>query len=129
MTKKIFCFALSTMLLRLCFSAEAQQSTGKVPRVGFLVISSSSDSETVLRHDAFRQGLGYLGYVEGKNINIEYRYAEGKLERLPKLAAEIVRRNVDIIVAANATVARAVKRNDSHRNGCLWGSYKRRVGG
>jgi putative tryptophan/tyrosine transport system substrate-binding protein len=77
--------------------AQAQQPT-KVPRVGFL--GASSPSAISGRLDAFRQGLRALGYVEGKNILIEYRYAEGKLDRLPALAADLVRVKVDVMVLA-----------------------------
>src|SRR6266545_6950556 len=66
--------------------AQAQQPA-KIPRIGFL--SSSSPSTNAARTEAFRQGLRELGYVEGKNIVIEYRSAEGKLDRLPALAAEL----------------------------------------
>lgn len=102
-------FALSlvgAMLFALCVSTEAQQ-TKKVPRIGWLGISSlSSDS---IRIEAFRHGLRELGYIEGKNIVIEYRYAEGSLDRLPELAAELVRLNVDIIVARATPAVRAAK--------------------
>jgi hypothetical protein len=80
------------MLLALSFPAEAQQ-TKKVPRIGFVSASRQPWDE------AFRQGLHELGYVEGQNITIEYRYAEGKFERLPDLAGELVRLKVDVIVA------------------------------
>ena len=86
--------------------AEAQQ-TAKVPRIGFLVTgSSSSDS---IRIEAFRQGLHELGYVEGKNITIEYRFADGRLERLPDLAAGLVRLKVDVIVTSGTAGALAAK--------------------
>ena len=111
MSKKITGLALCAMLFALCLPAEAQQPAGKIPRIGLLAISSASNSETRLRHDGFRQGLRDLGYVEGKNINIEYRYADGKLERLPELAEELVRLKVDILVANNATVAQAAKKS------------------
>ena len=94
------------MLFALCFSAEAQQPT-KVPRIGYL--SAASPSANAARIEAFRQGLRELGYVEGKNIVIEWRYAEGKLDRLPALAAELVRLKVDIIVTAGPTATRAAK--------------------
>ena len=61
---------------------EAQQPGAKVPRIGFLTTGSASDPLNALRLDAFRQGLRELGYVQGKNINIEYRYADGRSERL-----------------------------------------------
>jgi putative ABC transport system substrate-binding protein len=86
--------------------AEAQQPT-KVPRIGYLSPTSPSVSPT--RIEAFRQGLRELGYVEGKNIVIEYRYAEGKFDRLPALAAELVRLKVDLIVTTGPTVTHAAK--------------------
>ena len=111
--KSIFYIALSTVLFSLSVRVEAQQPPRKVPLIGFLNTSSASNSETLVRLDAFRQGLHDLGYVEGKNINIEYRYADGKLERLPKLAEELVRLKVDLVVAANATVAQAAKKSST----------------
>ena len=106
MSKKFFGFALGALLFALCFPAEAQQPT-KIPRIGFLAATSPSAIST--RIEAFRQGLGELGYVEGKNIVIEYRYAEGNLDRLPALAAELVRLNVDVIVTGGAANTRAAK--------------------
>jgi putative ABC transport system substrate-binding protein len=106
MNKKITILTLCAMLLGLCGSAEAQQPT-KIPRIGFLAATSPSAIST--RIEAFRQGLGELGYVEGKNIVIEYRYAEGNLDRLPALAAELVRLNVDVIVTGGAANTRAAK--------------------
>ena len=97
MTKKIILLALCSMLLAPCSAAEAQQAT-KVPRIGYLTASSFSAQSA--RIEAFRQGLRELGYIEGKNIVIEYRSAEAKLDRLPALAAELVHLNVDLIVAA-----------------------------
>jgi putative ABC transport system substrate-binding protein len=86
-SKGVFSSALCAMFLALCVSAEAQPPK-KVPRVGFLI--GGSASATSGRTEAFRQGLRELGYVEGKNIVNEYRYAEGKLDRLPALAAELL---------------------------------------
>jgi putative ABC transport system substrate-binding protein len=86
--------------------AQAQQP-GKIPRIGFL--AGASPSTNVPRHEAFRQGLRELGYVEGKNIVIEYRYAEGKPDRYPGLAAELVRLKVDIILTAGPGPTRAAK--------------------
>src|ERR1700752_2033745 len=83
-------------------TAQAQQPT-KIPRIGFLI--TSSPSVIAPRIDAFRQGLRELGYVEGKNIVIERRHAEGKLERLPALAAELVRLKVDVLVSSGPTEA------------------------
>ncbi len=86
--------------------AEAQQPT-KVPRIGFLGAVSPSASSALI--EAFRQGLRELGYVEGKNIVIEWRHHEGKLDRLPALAAELVRLKVDVIVTAGPPATRAAK--------------------
>jgi len=98
---------ISTLVLGLLVAplpTEAQKA-GKVPRVGYL--SAASRSALTARTEAFRQGLRELGYVEGKNIVIEYRYAEGKLDRMSGLAAELVRLKVDIIVATGTTPSRA----------------------
>ena len=106
MTKKVFCIALCTMLFALCFPAQAQQPA-RIPRIGILIASSASAYSA--RVEAFRQRLRELGYVEGKNITIEYRYAEGKLERLPDLAAELARLRVDVIVTAGPAILAAKK--------------------
>ena len=97
---------LCAMLFALCSSAATQQPA-KVPRIGFL--GATSPSAISARLDAFRQGLRELGYVEGKNILIEYRYAEGKLDRLPVLAAELVRLKVDVMVLAGPASIRPAK--------------------
>ena len=94
------------MLLALPFPAQAQQPT-KIPRIGYL--SFGSDSGFSARSEAFRQGLRELGYVEGKTILIEWRHAEGKLDRLREVAAELVRLKVEIIVTAAPTSTRAAK--------------------
>jgi putative ABC transport system substrate-binding protein len=83
------------------------QQTGKVWRVGYLAAGAGSENLTYL--NAFRQGLRDLGYVEGRSITIDYRWGEGKYERLPKLADEFVHMKVDVIVAANAPSAQAAK--------------------
>ena len=106
MTKKIYRIALCTMLFALSLSAEAQQPT-KIPRIGYLLGVSLSASST--RTEAFRQGLRDFGYVEGNNIIIEWRSAEGKFDRLPALAAELVRLKVDVIVTAGPIPTRAAK--------------------
>jgi putative ABC transport system substrate-binding protein len=113
MKQNYFCIAFGALFLALSVRVEAQQQPAKVPRIGFLTLSSASDPQTALRHDAFRQGLRDLGYVEGKNINIDYRYADGKLERLPGLAEELVRLRVDVLVASSATVAEAAKKSSA----------------
>ena len=86
--------------------AQAQQP-GKVPRIGYLTASSLSVNSA--RIEAFRQGLRELGYIEGKNIVIEWRSSEGKADRLPALAAELVRLKVDIIVTSGPVATRAAK--------------------
>src|SRR5262245_20555551 len=83
------------LLFALCFSAEAQQPT-KVPRIGYLSARDSASESA--RSEAIRLALRELGYIDGQNIAIEYRYAEGKLDRLPELAVALVRLKVDIIV-------------------------------
>ena len=94
------------VLLAVAVIAEAQQPA-KVPRIGFLTVASAS--AIAARHEAFRQGLRELGYVEGKNIIIEYRHAEGKPDRLPAVAAELVRLKVDVIVTTGPSGTRAAK--------------------
>ncbi|HEV8342379.1 MAG TPA: ABC transporter substrate-binding protein, partial [Candidatus Binatia bacterium] len=104
--KKISCLALGALLLGFSVPAEAQQPT-KIPRIGFLAAVSSSTISA--RTEAFRQGLRELGYVEGKSFVIEWRYAEGKPDRLPALAAELVRLKVDVIVTAGPAATRPAK--------------------
>jgi len=105
MKTKIAVLALSAVLFALCASVNAQQP-GKVFRIGFLDISASGSAVLV---DAFRQELGKLGWIEGKNIAIEYRFAEQKNERLPELAPELVRLKVDLIVTTAAPQSLAAK--------------------
>jgi putative ABC transport system substrate-binding protein len=107
---KVIGVALCAMLFALCLSAEAQQPK-KVPRIGFL--SGVSPSVISPRIEAFRQGLRELGYVEGKNIVIEWRFAEGKSDRFPALAAELVRLKVDVIVSAGPPLTRSAKQATS----------------
>ena len=122
MQKRIFGLALGVMLSALCLRAEAQQPTGKVPRIGFLHNGSVSDTTTALRFDAFRQGLGALGYVEGKTIIIDSRYAEGKPERLPELAEHLVRLKVELFVVPNDLTARAAKKATTTIPIVMWSS-------
>jgi putative ABC transport system substrate-binding protein len=98
------------MLLALCSFAQAQQSKN-VPRIGYL--RQGSPNSAKLEDEAFRQGLRDLGYVEGKTILIEYRYAEGKIERVPDLAMELVGLKVDAIVTGGTRAARAAKQATS----------------
>jgi putative ABC transport system substrate-binding protein len=107
MTKKIIFLALCSMLLAPCSAVEAQQST-KVPRIGYL--TAQSPFSVAARVEAFRQGLRELGYVEGKNIIIESRYAEGKLDRSPALVAELVVLKVDVIVSGGPQTTRLAKK-------------------
>ena len=107
MARKLSIFIFVTVILASVLFAHAQQPA-KIPRIGYLTASSLSANPT--RVEAVLQGLRELGYIEGKNIVIEWRYAEGKLDRLPTLAAELVRLKVDIIVTAGASVTRAVKK-------------------
>ena len=104
MNRKVSCLALVALLLGLGFSAQAQQAQ-KIPVVGFL--SGASPSVTQSDIDALRQGLRDLGYIEEKNIVIEYRYAEGREGGLSDLAAELVRLNVDVIVTGATIAVRA----------------------
>src|SRR5574341_382571 len=97
MKKKITVLTLCALLFALCKPVEAQQAK-KVPRIGYL--SNSDPARESTRSEAIRLALRKLGYIEGQNIAIEYRYAEGKIDRLPELAAELVRLKVDIIVVA-----------------------------
>ena len=107
MTKKIFFLALCSLLLAPCSTVYAQQ-TSKVARIGFLDSSTASGMAVLV--DAFRQELSKLGWIEGKNITIEYRFAEQKLERAPELAADLVRLKVDLIVVTTGQSALAAKK-------------------
>ena len=107
MVGKIFVWLLPTVLLATVSSAAVQQPT-KVVRIGFLDGSTASGMAVLAA--AFRQELSKLGWIEGKNITIEYRFAEQKNERLPELAADLVRLKVDLIVVAGNTSALAAKR-------------------
>ena len=95
---------LWSTLLATCYPAQAQQPP-KSPRIGFL--TAGSPSTIAARIDALREGLRELGYVEEKNILIEWRFAEGNPDRLPALMTELVRLNVDVIVSAGAAVTRS----------------------
>ena len=107
MTKIAVHFMLCAMLFALCFPAEAQQP-GKVVRIGYLDLSTASASAALL--EAFRQELRKFGWNEGKNITIEYRFADQNSEGLPELAAELVRLKVDLIVVSGAPPALAAKK-------------------
>jgi ABC-type uncharacterized transport system substrate-binding protein len=100
----VFCLPLTLLLLTV---AEAQQ-LAKMPRIGFL--NALFPTTNPARIEAFRQGLRDVGYVEGKNIVIEYRYAERKVDRLPALAAALVRLKVDVIVTSASQETLAAKK-------------------
>ena len=106
MNKKVAGLAICAMLLAFSLPAEAQHAR-KIARIGILTGQSSSVASS--RMEAFRKGLIDLGYTEGKNIAIEQRYADGRLERLPDLAAEVIRLKVDVILALGTPAARAAK--------------------
>jgi ABC-type uncharacterized transport system substrate-binding protein len=107
MMAKILVYALPVLILATIYLAEAQQPK-KVPRIGW--VSESSDPNTPgPQVEAFRHGLRDLGYVEGKNMRFEYRYAEGKTDRLPSLVAELVQLKVDVLVSPNGPAILAAK--------------------
>ena len=103
---KLLCFVLGALLLAPCAEGRAQQPK-KIPRVGILVADFASSSKD--RIEAFRQGLRDLGYVEGQNIAIDYRFAEGMNNRFPNLAAELVKLKVDILFAFGTAATQAAK--------------------
>jgi putative ABC transport system substrate-binding protein len=109
MVRKLSIFIFVTVILASVLFAQAQQLK-KIPRIGWLAVNTATLSE---RYVAFRRGLRELGYIEGQNIVIERRDAEGKLERLPDAAAELVRLKVDVIVTTGTTGALAAKQATS----------------
>ena len=110
MSRKLLNCLLITLVSVTANWAEAQQAA-KIPRIGYL--AGASRSGNTVRREAFLQGLRQLGYEEGKNIFIEYRYAEGKFDRLPALAAELVQLKVDLIVTVGTASTRPA--NDATR--------------
>src|SRR4029453_11486903 len=107
MNKRIVVSFLATLLLVSVRLAHAQQPK-KVPRIGYLSGRGDPSTPDPLV-DAFRQGLRDLGYIEGKTILVEYRYGEGKLDRIPSLVAELVRLKVDVLVSPTLPAIRAAK--------------------
>jgi len=105
-TKNVLVWLLAVFFVANVSVAQAQQPT-KILRIGFLIATSPSSASA--RIEAFREGLRQLGYVEGKNVTIEFRFAEGKVDRVPILAAELVSLKVDVIVTGGATDTRAAK--------------------
>ena len=110
MKPKISPWLLATVLLTTAPPTDAQQ-TGKIVRIGFLDSSTASGMAVLV--NAFRQELSKLGWIEGKNIIIEYRYAEQKNERLPELTAELIRLKVDVIVTGGVQATRSTKKATS----------------
>jgi putative tryptophan/tyrosine transport system substrate-binding protein len=110
MTKQIILLTLCCLLLVPCCAVDAQQPV-KIPRIG--IVTAQPLSAIAVRDEAFRQGLRELGYLEGKNIVIEHRSAEGKFDRLPALMAEVVRLKVDVILSHGPTTTRAAKQATS----------------
>jgi putative ABC transport system substrate-binding protein len=106
MPRRAFLAITAGGLLATPLAAEGQQAA-KVPRIGFLGTNSPAEYPDLL--GAFRQGLGDLGYMEGQNIAIEYRWAEGRVERFPDLGLELVGLKVDVIVATSSPMALAAK--------------------
>jgi len=101
MKKAVLLSILVVVVLAVAVTAEAQQPA-KVPRIGYLAPTNQATESS--RSERFRLALRELGYIEGQNIAIEYRYAEGKADRFPELAAELVRLKVDIIVVGGGTI-------------------------
>ena len=109
MNKKLF-WLVALLFLVIATYAEAQQAK-KIPQIGVLV--PTSPSFYAARIKAFQQGLHEHGYIEGKNIMLEYRYAEGKVDRFPQLATELVGLKVDVIVTASEAAVLAAKKASS----------------
>src|SRR5512143_3830105 len=107
MNRKIAVLTLGALLFALCFRVNAQQPK-KIPRIGFLGAASAPALASQI--EAFRLGLRELGYVDGKNIAIEYRYADGNAERISHLAAELVALNPDVIVTYQTPSVLAIKK-------------------
>ena len=107
MKREITVLILCALLSAFSFAAEAQQAK-KIPRIGYLTLGSSSPRSA--NEEAFRDGLHQLGYIEGQNVHVEYRYAAGEVGRLPELAAELVSLNLNVIVAANTQSIDATRR-------------------
>ena len=119
MIKELFCLVLCALLSALCLPAEAQQG-GKIFRIGYLDNSTAAGSAILI--DVFRRELSKLGRIEGKNIAIDYRFSDGKPERLPELVSELLRLKVDLIVTRGGTTESSGQERHyhySHRDGCV----------
>lgn len=108
MKAKIKSLVVLPLICCLAHAVDAQQS-GKTPRIGLIYSSGTAETPSPL-FDAFRQGLRDLGYVDGKNITLENRYGEGRLDRMPALLSDLVREKVDVIVATNNVVIAAAQK-------------------
>lgn len=119
MNKKIVVLSLCAILLAVCSSAKAQR-TEKVARIGFLDPSTAAGSADLV--EAFRQELDKLGWIEGRNITVEYRFAEQKSERQSELAADLVRLRVDLIVVTGAggLMSYGTDQADSYRRAAVY---------
>jgi putative ABC transport system substrate-binding protein len=108
MSFKFLALLLANAILLSSHPAEGQQPSGKLPRIGF--VSGSGDANNPGPPvEAFRKGLRDLGYIEGKNILVEYRYAEGVRDRIPSLVAELVRLKLDVLVCHDTSAIHAAK--------------------
>ena len=105
--RKLVGLVVLALAFTMCGAVATAQQAGKIPRIGYLDNSTASGIAVLL--DAFRKELSKLGWIEGKNITIEFRFAEQKAERLPELATELVRLKVDLIVVSGNTTALAAK--------------------
>ena len=108
MSENIFGLALSLMLFALCVPAQAQQPPGKLARIGYL--GNERTTPVTPREEAFFQGLRERGWIEGKNLVVERRYWQNRVDRLPALADELVRLKLDVIVTTSGTAALAAKK-------------------
>ena len=108
MKEKVAVLIIVTLILATFCLAEAQQTTKTTPRIG-IIFSTGAPGDPSPWLDAFQQGLRDLGYVEGKNILVERRYGEGRLDRMPPFVHEFVQQKVDVIVAVNNVVIRTAK--------------------
>jgi len=104
-SKTVFCFLVCIAVFAFCISADAQQH-GRFPRIGIVFIGGRDQPHL----EAFKQGLRERGYIDGNNIALEYRYADGKFERVPALVDELLRMNVDLIVTTSSISARAARK-------------------
>jgi ABC-type uncharacterized transport system substrate-binding protein len=123
MTRLAVAFLCLTVLA-VPLAGDAQQPAS-LPRIGFLAPGSLSDPRFPRFVQAFRQGLRELGYVEGQNIAIEFRWAEGKYDRLPGLAVELVRLKVNVIVAGGSPAVLAASTRQRRSPSSWWGPLTR----